>query len=135
MVLGRRVLDLVGLFDERLGPGAAGLGEETDLSRRIVEAGLAIGYIRDGVVYHTIDETRLTLASLCEQERRVARSRFLMRPGRGGLLGLCLKLAEVSLAWIGSSLVRDEARAIRNRGRVAFYAEMLRLRWRHPRTG
>lgn len=127
MVLTRRVFDAVGFFDERLGPGAAGLAEDTDMGERIIRAGLEIAYLPEAIVYHAVDESRLTLEALCAQERRQARSRFLLGREGDSVARLVLRLAEVSLAWVASTLVRDRGRAIRNRGKIARYAEMLRL--------
>lgn len=61
----------VGPFDERLGPGAAGHEEETEMSARLRRAGLRIGYAPDAVVYHEVDPAR------ADRERfiRIARER------------------------------------------------------------
>ena len=42
----RKVFETVGLFDARLGPGAAGFSEDTEYSIRIRNAGFIIGYTR-----------------------------------------------------------------------------------------
>lgn len=51
-------LKKVGPFDERLGPGACGHEEETEMSARLRHAGFRIGYAPDAVVYHEVDTTR-----------------------------------------------------------------------------
>jgi GT2 family glycosyltransferase len=48
----------VGLFDERLGPGAAGHEEETEMSARLARAGFRIGYAPRALVYHDVDPAR-----------------------------------------------------------------------------
>ncbi|MFI5351631.1 MAG: glycosyltransferase family 2 protein [Candidatus Binatales bacterium] len=58
MAFRRAALDRVGNFDERLGPGAAGHEEETEISARIRRAGLKIGYAPRAVVYHEVDPGR-----------------------------------------------------------------------------
>lgn len=65
----------VGPFDERLGPGAAGHEEETEMSQRLRRAGLRIGYAPDALVRHEVD------ASRAGRERfiRIARERGYCR--------------------------------------------------------
>jgi len=60
MLVWRATFARVGLFDERLGPGAAGACEDTELARRIRASGGRIGYIPDAIVYHAVDPTRLS---------------------------------------------------------------------------
>jgi len=48
----------IGFFDERLGPGAAGHEEETEISQRLRSAGLRIGYAPQAVVWHEVDPAR-----------------------------------------------------------------------------
>jgi GT2 family glycosyltransferase len=64
-------LRAVGPFDERLGPGAAGHEEETEMSARFRRAGYHIGYSPNAAVYHEVDPER------ADRERfiRVARER------------------------------------------------------------
>ena len=52
------VLKQVGPFDERLGPGAGGHEEETEMSDRIRRAGFRIGYAPEALVYHEVDAAR-----------------------------------------------------------------------------
>ncbi len=51
-------LGQVGPFDERLGPGAAGHEEETEISQRLRRAGLHIGYAPHALVWHEVDAAR-----------------------------------------------------------------------------
>ena len=128
MVLRRRVFEKVGFFDERLGVGAIGSGEETELCDRMIAAGLRVAYMPEAVVYHLVDESRLNLEALCTHERRVARSKFLIRAGGDSTLRLLLHLVETSLVAALAVVRRDHRRAVKNRGKMAFYAEMLRLK-------
>jgi GT2 family glycosyltransferase len=75
MAFRRSVIERVGSFDERLGPGAAGHEEETEMSQRIRRAGLRIGYAPDAVVYHEVDPERASR----ERFIRVARERGYCR--------------------------------------------------------
>src|SRR5258708_35441716 len=58
-------------FDERLGPGAGGHEEETEMSARLRGAGFRIGYAPEALVYHEVDRSR------ADRERfiRIARER------------------------------------------------------------
>lgn len=60
-----------GPFDERLGPGAGGHEEETEMSARLRRAGFRIGYAPKALVYHEVDRSR------ADRERfiRIARER------------------------------------------------------------
>ncbi len=64
-------LQQVGPFDERLGPGACGHEEETEISARLRRAGFRIGYAPEALVYHEVDPKR------ADRERfiRIARER------------------------------------------------------------
>jgi len=65
----------VGSFDERLGPGAAGHEEETEISQRLHGAGMRIGYAPQALVWHEVD------ASRADRDRfiRIARERGYCR--------------------------------------------------------
>jgi O-antigen biosynthesis protein len=65
----------VGLFDERLGPGAAGHEEETEISQRLRGAGMRIGYAPQALVWHEVE------ASRADRDRfiRIARERGYCR--------------------------------------------------------
>jgi GT2 family glycosyltransferase len=71
MAFRAEALRKVGPFDERLGPGAGGHEEETEMSERLRRAGFHIGYSPRALVYHEVDPSR------ADRERfiRVARER------------------------------------------------------------
>jgi glucosyl-dolichyl phosphate glucuronosyltransferase len=75
MAFRAEALRSVGPFDERLGPGAAGHEEETEMSNRLRQAGYRIGYAPRATVYHEVD------ASRADRERfiRIARERGFCR--------------------------------------------------------
>jgi cellulose synthase/poly-beta-1,6-N-acetylglucosamine synthase-like glycosyltransferase len=68
-------LRMVGLFDERLGPGAAGHEEETEMSQRMRRAGLRIGYAPSALVLHEVDPAR----AIRKRFIRIARERGYCR--------------------------------------------------------
>jgi glycosyltransferase involved in cell wall biosynthesis len=57
-------------FDPELGPGAIGLGEETLFGKRLVEAGLRLGYARNAVVVHRPDPSRLRRRGWLDMARK-----------------------------------------------------------------
>lgn len=63
MGLHRSVFDRIGSFDEELGPGASGFGEETLLWRQLQEAGLRILPVANTFVIHHPEPSRLLRAS------------------------------------------------------------------------
>ncbi|MBI2999178.1 MAG: glycosyltransferase [Deltaproteobacteria bacterium] len=74
MSMRREVIDKVGLFDERL--PASGYEGDTDLSRRIREAGFSIGYTPHVVAYHELDPRRygIRYARLSQYRKGLSRS-------------------------------------------------------------
>jgi GT2 family glycosyltransferase len=77
MAFRRSALDAVGLFDERLGPGAAGHEEETEMSQRLCRKGLRIGYAPAAVVYHEVDPQRADRERFIRISRERGRCRML----------------------------------------------------------
>jgi GT2 family glycosyltransferase len=67
----------VGLFDERLGPGAAGHEEETEMSARLARAGFRIGYAPRALVYHDVDPARADRARFLRIARERGRCRMI----------------------------------------------------------
>ena len=84
MAFRRTAIEKIGPFDERLGPGAAGHEEETEMCQRLSGAGMRVGYAPDAVVYHEVDPER------ADRERflRISRER-----------GRCRMLHEEHSAW------------------------------------
>jgi GT2 family glycosyltransferase len=70
-------LRAVGPFDERLGPGAAGHEEETEMSARLRRAGYRIGYSPNAVVYHEVDPARADRARFIRVARERGRCRMI----------------------------------------------------------
>lgn len=70
-------LRAVGPFDERLGPGAAGHEEETEMSARLRRAGYRIGYSPNAAVYHDVDPARADRARFIRIARERGRCRMI----------------------------------------------------------
>ena len=75
----REVFEKVGMFDTRLGPGAAGFSEDTEYSIRIRGAGFKIGYTPHAVVYHELNPNRYGRAYNRMVEYRKGLSRSIYR--------------------------------------------------------
>jgi len=70
-------LRTVGPFDERLGPGAGGHEEETEMSQRLRHAGFRIGYAPKALVYHEVDPSRANRERFIRIARERGRCRML----------------------------------------------------------
>jgi len=129
MALRRRVFDVIGPFNERLGPGASGAHEDADLVARIHAAGLRIGYMPGAIIYHAVDPARFTADAFREFQRRMARSLYALDPrhawrkSAGRLPGIL-----IGFAWW--SLWRNHARRTRAWARTILHMEVVRLRVR-----
>jgi len=75
----REVIERIGLFDERLGPGASGFSEDTDFSMRMRKAGFKIGYTPEAVIYHELNPARYGRAYNRDVEFRKGVSRSIYR--------------------------------------------------------
>lgn len=126
MVICRTVFDQVGNFDERLGPGASGTSEDVELALRILRTGMKIGYMREAIVYHQLDRSRLTEAYFKWIHKRQGRSRSLFKnPSTGRVL---FDLARASVQYGLYSLIGKERKKYRNKGRVYHYLGMLGIK-------
>jgi GT2 family glycosyltransferase len=128
MVLRRSVIDTVGQFDERLGPGAVGGWEDIDLAKRLLGAGLRIGYMPQAVVYHAVDPARLTPQYFRQHNRVAARSAYAIDPG--AWRHSVPRLLDAAAGFVWASLCGRALRREHARGRMIRHAEILRLHWR-----
>lgn len=128
MVICRTVFDQVGNFDERLGPGASGTSEDVELALRILRTGMKIGYIRDAIVYHNLDRSRLTEVYFKWIHKRQGQSRSLFKnPSMGRVLW---NLSRATLQYGYYSLTGKERQKYRNKGRIYHYLGMLEAKRR-----
>jgi GT2 family glycosyltransferase len=127
MIVRRHVFERVGPYDERLGVGASGLCEDTDLAQRIRRAGMRIGYVPGAVVYHTVDPARLTRAALREFHVRKGRSMSVMHPDWGARRIVFRLLVAVSAMALWS-LLGQRTRRLKAWGHVVRHRELLRAR-------
>ncbi len=113
----RGVLETIGGFDERLGPGASGFSEDTEFSIRIRKAGFKIGYTPEAVVYHELNPNRYGRAYNRDMQFRKGVSRSLYRQDSmvfrvlPNLLANCLR-------WLCYRALGKTQKAYRTEGRV-----------------
>jgi GT2 family glycosyltransferase len=119
----RNALNRVGGFNERLGPGASGTSEDVDFARRLVREGFRIGYMREAIVYHRIDPSRLTEDYFRNHHKQQGLSRILMDDKGLGRIFLDLGRATAQFAFY--SLGKKERDRYRSKGRMYHYLGML----------
>src|SRR5713226_6038058 len=91
----------VGLFDERLGPGASGHEEETEISARLRRADFRIGYAPEALVLHEVDARRAERTRFLRVARERGRCRTLHE--RHSLAAVAL---DAGIAWARLGIAR-----------------------------
>ena len=119
----REVLDRIGGFDERLGPGASGTSEDVDFARRLTRANIAIGYAPEAIVYHRVDRARLTEGYFKQSHWRQGGSRFLIHPH--GTPAILFDLARAAVRYVYYSVRGKERDRYRCKGRIYHYLGMI----------
>ena len=119
----RRALLEVGGFNERLGPGASGLDEDTEISRRLRSRGHTIRYVQTAAVEHDFRASRMTAQAMDAYCASLGRGRAIMRPGRSHA-----SILWQALVWGGreafAALVGWERQRLRSRCKRLIYQEM-----------
>jgi GT2 family glycosyltransferase len=92
-------LQVVGPFDERLGPGAAGHEEETELSQRLRSGGFQIGYAPRALVLHEVDPTRAVRERFISIAHERGYCRTLHEQHSQGEVTLKITIAAIRLAF------------------------------------
>lgn len=112
----------VGPFDERLGPGAGGHEEETEMSARLRRAGYRIGYAPAALVFHEVEPARANRERFLRVSRERGRCRMLHEKhsafdvlAKNAVAWVRLKLARAVGASI-DRIAREERRAAVARG-------------------
>jgi len=127
----REVFRKVGLFDPRLGPGAAGFSEDTEYSRRIRQAGFKIGYTPHAVVYHELNPVRYGRAYNRDVEYRKGVSRSIYRRDSilfrviPDLLANCLRYSIYKILGLTQKAYKTEGRIMKCWGYLAGRARRL----------
>lgn len=126
MTIRRHTFAVVGLFNEKIGPGAAGLSEDNELADRIRAHGGWIGYMKRARVIHEIDRSRLTEEYFEEYHRRQGRSRYAYKHNKV-LTSILPNMLKAYVNYAAYSLTGDVRRKYRAKGRYYHYSEMLSL--------
>jgi GT2 family glycosyltransferase len=114
----------VGLFDERLGPGAAGHEEETEMSARLVRAGFKIGYAPHALVYHDVDPARADRARSLRIARERGRCRMIHESHRAPQVIANSAIAALRV-WTARMMGAGASRLAREERRLAVAQGML----------
>ena len=114
----------VGPFDERLGPGAAGHEEETEISARLRRAGFRIGYAPEALVYHDVNPSRADRARFIRIARERGRCRMLHERHSFAALTLARLIATIRLL-LARALSASPARIAREEKRLGIARGML----------
>jgi GT2 family glycosyltransferase len=126
-VIRRSAFEQVGLLDERLGPGASGTSEDVELAHRLNRAGIAIGYVPDAIAYHRVDRTRLTENYFKSIHKKQGRSRLVFKDLT--VPHIVFDLCRTTVQYGIDSLIAEERRRYRSKGRIYHYLGMLEAKW------
>lgn len=124
MALRRELLNVTGLFDERIGPGASGTSMDVEFGERVLRAGRRIGYEPRSVVYHDVDWSRLTEEYFKQRHELQGRSRAIYK--QSGVLSSFANLLRSSVGLCWYSALREERQIYRSKRRVYHYRAMLK---------
>lgn len=119
----RELLSRTGLFDERIGPGASGTSMDVEFGERVLRVGGRIGYEPKSIVYHDVDWERLTERYFRQRHALQGRSRLLYK--ESGILSVFGNLLRALMGFGFYSLLRNERKKYRSKGRVFHYSAML----------
>jgi GT2 family glycosyltransferase len=124
----------VGGFCERLGPGASGLYEDTDLAARLRRHGVRIGYDPAVVVFHLPDDRRLTARELWARALAFARSERILEGPRAPVASI-LRCVEAIVGLGLARVTRNPRRFWHARFRLRRHLAHLWLSYRERREG
>lgn len=134
MLVARATFARVGLFDERLGPGASGACEDTELAERIRGSGGRLGYIPDAIVFHAVDPDRLTVEYFRSLHASRGRSRVYYKRSATPLR-ILPNLGKAALGIATATVLGGREMHTRALGRWYHYRAMLAARHDRHRGG
>jgi GT2 family glycosyltransferase len=120
----REVFEDIGMFNEKLGPGGAGISEDVEFAQRAVKAGKRIGYEPSTAVYNELDPSRLTEEFFRLRHEQQGRSRLAYK--HNSILTIIPNLMRSIWTFGWYSLRGNERRKYRAKGRYFHYRAMLR---------
>jgi GT2 family glycosyltransferase len=124
MAFRKELLDVIGLFDERIGPGASGTSMDVEFGERVLRAGRCIGYEPRSVVYHDVDWSRLTEGYFKRRHELQGRSRAIYKGS--GVFSSLANLLRATFGFCLYILLRNERKIYRSKGRIYHYRAMLK---------
>ncbi|MFQ5540408.1 MAG: glycosyltransferase, partial [Candidatus Binatia bacterium] len=119
----RKVFEQVGMFNERLGPGEAGISEDVEFAKRLLKAGMRVGYEPQAAVYNEVDRSRLTEEFFRLRHEQQGRSRLVYK--RKSIFTIIPNLLRSVWTFGWYSLMGNERRKYRAKGRYFHYRAML----------
>lgn len=123
MAVKRDVFAQVGMFDERLGPGAHGISEDVEFAKRLINAGLRIGWEPRAAVYNEMDPSRLNDEEFRLRHELQGRSRLAYKNSSILTIVPNFMRAVGTFGWY--SLMGNERKKYRAKGRLYHYRAML----------
>ncbi len=130
----REVFEHVGLFDVRLGPGAAGFSEDSEFSIRLRRAGFKIGYTPHAIVYHELNPARYGRGYQRDTQFRKGLSRSIYRQD-SVLFRVVPNLLVNCLRWSGYRLIGASQKAYKTEGRIWKCLGYIAGKYRHLSRG
>jgi len=130
MAIRKSVFDKIGLFNEKIGPGQAGISEDVEFAKRIVAAGLTIGYEPRAAVYNEMDRSRLSESEFRRRHEAQGRSRLAYK--HQSLLRILPNYLRSILTFAWYSLLGNERKKYRAKGRYFHYRAMLVEKTKKP---
>lgn len=124
MAFRKELLDVTGLFDERIGPGASGTSMDVEFGERVLRAGRCIGYEPRSVAYHDVDWSRLTEAYFKQRHELQGRSRAIYKGS--GVLSSFANLLRAAFGFCWYTIIGNERKIYRSKGRIYHYRAMLK---------
>jgi len=123
MAMRREVFERTGLFNEKIGPGQAGISEDVEFAKRVTAAGFKIGYEPRAAVYNEMDISRLSDQEFRRRHEAQGRSRLAYK--QQSLLRIAGNLLRAMVTFGWYSLVGNERKKYRAKGRYYHYRIML----------
>jgi GT2 family glycosyltransferase len=125
-----RAFEKYGYFDPRLGAGASGLGEETEILMRFMDAGEKIYYQPEALIYHEYDEERFTWEYWCQRQKQRAYTNAIIaiqiRKEKISGLGTWGKLARYYAKYFLSTFLLNERKKCKYDGRIRYLKEYMK---------
>lgn len=116
----REVVEKVGFFDTRLGPGISGFSEDTEFAMRVRQAGFKIGYAPYAIAYHELDPKRYGRAYNRMVQYRKGISRSIYRR-ESVVMHALPNLLVNSIRYIFYKFLGKRLKAFKTEGRIMRY--------------